>query len=61
VYYLFDLLNRTILSPGDVYAAKPGNLLVATVLFLGYVWFLLKMEKREFGRLPVVGKYIAKL
>ncbi len=61
VYYLFDLLNRTILSPGDVYAAKPGNLMVATVLFLGYVWFLLKMEKKEFGRLPVIGKYVAKL
>lgn len=61
IYYIFDLLNRKFLSPADMYAVKPMSLLVATVMFLGYVWFLLKMEKKEFGRLPVVGKFINKL
>lgn len=60
-FYLYDLLNRTLLSPGDVYALKPLSLLVATVLFGAYIWFLLKMEKKEFSRLPVIGKFVSRL
>ena len=61
LYYLFDLLNRTLLSPGNIYALKPISLIVATLFFGGYVWFMLKVEKKEFAKVPVVGKYIAKL
>lgn len=60
-YYLFDLLNRTLLSPGDIYALKPLSLIVATLLFGAYIWFMLKMEKKEFARLPVIGKYVGML
>jgi hypothetical protein len=60
-YYLYDLLNRTLLSPGDIYALKPLSLFVATVLFGGYIWFLLKMEKKEFSRLPVIGKFVSRI
>lgn len=60
-YYLYDLLNRTLLSPGDVYALKPISLFVATVFFCGYIWFLLKMEKKEFSRLPFIGKFVSRI
>lgn len=60
-YYLFSFLNRTLLSPGDVYALKPLPLLVATVFFGAYAWFVLKMEKKEFERIPVLNKILAKL
>lgn len=60
-YYIYELLNRTLLSPGNIYALKPASLIVATVFFGAYIWFLLKMEKKEFSRLPFVGRYVAKL
>ncbi|SHM59454.1 polysaccharide biosynthesis C-terminal domain-containing protein [Chitinophaga sp. CF418] len=60
-FYLYDLLNRTLLSPGDVYALKPLSLFVATVFFGGYIWFLLKMEKKEFSRLPFIGKFVSRI
>lgn len=59
-FYLYDLLNRTLLSPDDIYALKPLSLFVATVFFGGYIWFLLKMEKKEFSRLPVIGKFVSR-
>ena len=57
-WYLFQLLNTQLLSPGNVYALKPLPLIVATLFFAAYGWFILKMEKKEFKRLPVIGKYI---
>lgn len=60
-YYVFDLLNRVLLSPGDIYALKPSSLIVATIFFGAYICFLLKMEKKEFSRLPVIGKFVDKL
>ncbi len=57
-WYIFHLLNTHLLSPGNIYALKPVSLLVATLLFAAYAWFILKMEKKEFGRLPVIGKFI---
>lgn len=60
-YYLFNFLNRTLLSPRDIYALKPLSLTVATILFGLYTWFILKMEKKEFEKLPVINKFIAKI
>ena len=34
------------------------SLTVATVLTLSYVWFITRIEKKEFQQLPVVGKFI---
>jgi O-antigen/teichoic acid export membrane protein len=61
VYYVYELLNRFVLSPGDIYAARPLSLAVATIFFLAYTWFVLKMEKKEFSRIPVIGKFVAKI
>jgi hypothetical protein len=34
---------------------------LATLLTLSYLVFVLRIEKKEFIRLPVVGKYVSKL
>ena len=34
------------------------NLTTATILFLAFIWFILQVEKKEFRKLPWVGKYI---
>lgn len=57
-YYLFDLLNKHFLSPGDIYAITIPSLGVATLFLALYGWFIFKMEKREFAKLPFIGKYI---
>jgi O-antigen/teichoic acid export membrane protein len=57
-WYAYHLLNRYVLSPGDVYALKPLSLVVATLLFAGYGWFILRMERKEFQKLPVIGRYL---
>lgn len=36
---------------------KAADFISATVLLFLYVWFVLKVERKEFQRLPVVGKY----
>lgn len=60
-YYVYDLLNRTLLSPRDIYALNPLSLGVATLLFGAYIIFLLKMEKKEFSKLPVVGRFLGRI
>ncbi|NSL89067.1 oligosaccharide flippase family protein [Chitinophaga sp. Mgbs1] len=57
-YYIFNWLNVKWLSPRDIYALKPSSLIVATIMFAGYCWFIFRMEKKEFARLPFIGKYI---
>lgn len=57
-YYVFSWLNTKVLSPGDIYALKPLSLAVATLLFGAYAWFIFRMEKKEFARMPFIGKYI---
>jgi hypothetical protein len=37
------------------------QLLTGAVLFLAYLVFLLKMEKKDFATLPLVGRFIAQL
>ncbi|MDQ2753529.1 MAG: oligosaccharide flippase family protein [Bacteroidota bacterium] len=34
------------------------SLAVATVLILSYLWFISRVERKEFKQLPVIGKYI---
>jgi hypothetical protein len=34
---------------------------VGLVLFMGYVYFIFKMEKKEFSQLPVIGKLVARI
>lgn len=34
------------------------NLTTATILFLAFIWFILQVEKKEFRKLPWVGRYI---
>lgn len=58
IYYVYNLLNTKLITPNDIYALKPLSLLVATVFFAAYGWFMLKMEKHEFRKLPFIGKYI---
>ncbi|SFD28636.1 Membrane protein involved in the export of O-antigen and teichoic acid [Chitinophaga sp. CF118] len=58
-YYCFDFLNRKLISPNDIYALKPLSLIVATLFFGAYIWFMLKMEKKEFARLPFIGKFVS--
>lgn len=58
IYFLFSWLNTTWLSPKDIYALKPANLLTATALFGLYALFIFRMEKKEFARLPFIGKFI---
>ncbi|MEO5908843.1 MAG: polysaccharide biosynthesis C-terminal domain-containing protein, partial [Ginsengibacter sp.] len=35
-----------------------SNFISATILLFFYIWFVLKIEWKEFQRMPVVGKYI---
>ncbi|MCW3462759.1 oligosaccharide flippase family protein [Chitinophaga nivalis] len=58
IYYVFNWLNANLLSPKDIYALKPLPFAVATLLFAAYGWFIFRMEKKEFARLPVIGKFI---
>lgn len=58
IYLLFNWLNTRVLSPADIYALKPSSLAVATALFAAYGWFIFRMEKKEFARMPFIGKYI---
>ena len=37
-----------------------ADMLSATLLLLFYMWFLFRVEKKEFQRLPVVGKYFGR-
>ncbi|RFM29765.1 oligosaccharide flippase family protein [Deminuibacter soli] len=57
-YYVFTFINTHFITPGDIYAAKPMSLLVGLLFFAAYAAFILKMEKREFARLPIIGKYL---
>ncbi|WP_143309880.1 oligosaccharide flippase family protein [Chitinophaga vietnamensis] len=57
-YYVYNWLNSRWLSPGDIYALKPASLAVATLLFAAYAWFIFRMEKKEFARMPFIGKFI---
>lgn len=34
------------------------NIGTATVLFFAYIWFILQVEKKEFKKMPVIGKYL---
>ncbi|SCC35425.1 Membrane protein involved in the export of O-antigen and teichoic acid [Chitinophaga costaii] len=61
VYYVFSFLANHLLSPGAPYALTPSTLAVGLLFFFSYLWFVLKMEKREFVKLPFVGKYVNKL
>jgi O-antigen/teichoic acid export membrane protein len=61
VYLLFSWLNSTYITPGDIYALTPLSFLVATALFGAYALLLLKVEKKEFAKLPFVGRFIARL
>lgn len=61
VYYAYNLLNRLVLSPHDIYAAKPVSLAIATLFLGAYTWFILKMEKKEFSRMPFIGKFVARI
>ena len=36
------------------------NMVSASILLMLYLWFILQVEKREFQRLPVIGKYFVK-
>ncbi|MGE5518459.1 MAG: lipopolysaccharide biosynthesis protein [Candidatus Dadabacteria bacterium] len=38
--------------------SSPVNYLIATLLLFGYMAMILKVEKKEFSRLPYIGKYI---
>ncbi|RFS22494.1 polysaccharide biosynthesis protein [Chitinophaga silvatica] len=58
-YYLFNWLNVHYLSPADKYAASALSLGVATLFFAAYALFIFRMERKEFERLPFVGKYFA--
>lgn len=51
LYFIHRLLIR--LWDNDIY-----SLATATVLMLAFIGFVLKVEKNEFRKLPVIGKYI---
>jgi uncharacterized membrane protein len=34
------------------------SIITALVLLLSYIWFILNVERKEFQKLPVIGKYI---
>jgi hypothetical protein len=48
------------LSPGDIYALTPLPLGVATAFFAAYALFIFRMEKKEFARLPVIGRFVSR-
>ncbi|MBV8255019.1 MAG: oligosaccharide flippase family protein [Chitinophaga sp.] len=57
-YYLYNWINSTFISPGHIYALKASSLALATFFFVAYLVFVFRMEKREFARFPIIGKYI---
>jgi O-antigen/teichoic acid export membrane protein len=53
VLLFFIHKGLTILLPGTWF-----NISTGTILLFIYAWFILLVEKREFQKLPVLGKYI---
>ena len=49
-YFIVLLWSNTVFS-----------FILASIFTLAYLLFVLRIEKREFVRLPFVGKYVAKL
>jgi len=39
------------------FTGKMTNLLTATILLFLFIWFVSRIERKEFAQLPVVGKY----
>jgi O-antigen/teichoic acid export membrane protein len=56
------LIGSAFMLYADSFAgALWQQLLTGAVLFMAYLVFLLKMEKKDFATLPVVGRFIARL
>ncbi len=51
LYFIHRLLLR--LWHNDMY-----NFATATIIMLAFIWFVLQVEKKEFQKMPVIGKYI---
>ncbi|HLZ85934.1 MAG TPA: oligosaccharide flippase family protein [Puia sp.] len=52
------LLYFVYLGLTGLWESRIYRLAVGTVLLAGYVLFILRVERREFRRLPVIGKYL---
>jgi O-antigen/teichoic acid export membrane protein len=58
LYIIHELITRPLSESG----AYPYVYYATAILFLGFfTWLVLKVEKKEFVKLPVVGKYVARL
>ncbi len=51
IYFLYRLINLVDLPAWLQYG-------LATLLILGYALFILKVERREFARLPIIGRFL---
>ena len=60
VAYIVIVVLLFFIHEGIIYFVKNTivNLGVATVLLILYGWFILNVERKEFQRLPVIGKYL---
>ncbi len=47
-YGITNLMNNNLIA----------NLALGTILFSAYIWFILLVEKKEFQKLPYIGRYI---
>ncbi len=59
VAYIVIVVLLYFIHSAIIYFFK-GNifsLVAATILLAGYLWFILRVEAKEFSRMPVIGKY----
>jgi O-antigen/teichoic acid export membrane protein len=58
LYIIHELITRPLASSGTYLYVYYGT----AILFLGFfTWLVLKVEKKEFVKLPIVGKFVARL
>ncbi len=55
IVVLLFLVHKTAIH---FYNHLAASLILATCLLVAFMWFVLQVEKKEFKKLPVVGKYI---
>ncbi len=60
VAYIVIVVLIFLLHKGIIYWYQPiwFSLLIGTILFSIFTWFILLVEKKEFQKLPVIGKFV---
>ena len=55
IVVILYFIHSTVISYFD---QSVFNLSFASILLLGFIWFVLQIEKKEFLKMPVIGKWL---